>query len=121
MKEMRIAVRKQPAEYEPGEEIAGGAQWVLDHAPHGVEARLLWHVKGQQKEDVGVVDKVQFETPMQEDTRSFTFKAPEAPYSFAGKLVTLEWVVELVALPSNESAHVSLVIAPEGKVIQFEA
>ena len=124
MSEIKIAVRKLPAEYEPGEEIAGGAQWQLDRPPQSVEARLLWHTVGRggrSHEDVGVVATVSFDAPRQDDTRSFQFTAPLAPYSFSGQLVTLTWAVELVALPHKENARVDLSIAPGGKALELPA
>jgi hypothetical protein len=124
MSEMKIAVRKDPAEYEPGEEIAGGAQWQLERPPQSVEARLLWHTVGRggkSHEDVGVVATVSFDAPHQDDTRSFQFTAPAAPYSFSGQLVKLTWAVELVALPHKENARVELSIAPGGKPLELQA
>ncbi len=125
MSGMRVAVSKEPAEYEPGEEIAGGVQWELDRAPESVEARLLWHTVGRSSaggfEDVGVVATVRFDGPQQEDTRSFQFTAPLAPYSFTGQLITLTWAVEVVALPRKENARVELAIAPAGKALELVA
>ena len=120
MSELKIGVRKQPAQYEPGEEIAGAAQWQLARAPESVEARLLWHTSGRGFVDVGVVATVRFDGALQDATRPFRFTAPEAPYSYCGKLVTLGWAVELLALPHKESARVELVIAPEGRPLAFE-
>jgi hypothetical protein len=121
MTDLKIAVRKQPAEYEPGEEIAGGVQWQLKKPPQSVQVRLLWHTSGRGYQDVGVAATVQFDDPQQDDTRSFKFTAPEAPYSYRGPLITLGWAVELVALPHNESAREELVIAPEGKTVEMMA
>lgn len=115
MSEMKIAVRKQPAEYAPGEEIGGGVQWQLGKPPESVEVRLLWHTTGRCYEDVGVVATVSFENAQQDDTRSFQFTAPAAPYSFTGQLVTLSWAVEVVALPHKENARADLVIGPGGR------
>jgi hypothetical protein len=115
--EFKMAVRKTPAEYEPGEEIAGAAQWLLDEAPSSVEVRLLWRTSGRGDSDLAVVGTVGFDSPLQDDTRSFTFTAPEAPYSFDGALITLGWALELVALPGKECAHVELVIAPGGRMV----
>jgi len=117
MSEMMIAVRKQPAEYEPGEEIAGGVQWLLGKAPASVEVRLFWHTTGRGYEDAGVVATVVFDDAKADDTRSFEFVAPQAPYSFTGSLITLRWAVEVVALPHKENARVDLVIAPQGKAL----
>jgi hypothetical protein len=118
MSEMKIAVRKHPAAYSPGEEIAGGVQWKLDKMPQSVEVRLLWHTTGRQFEDVGVVASVRFDGA-QDDTQSFSFAAPVAPYSFTGQVVALTWALEVVALPHKENARVEIVIAPGGKALEL--
>jgi hypothetical protein len=94
-------------------------QWQRKHPPESVEVRLLWHTSGRGYQDVGVAATVQFDAPQQDDTRSFKFTAPEAPYSYHGSLITLGWAAELVALPHNESARVELVIAPGGKAVEM--
>jgi hypothetical protein len=119
MNDLKIAVRKQPAQFQPGEEIAGAAQWRLDHAPKAVEVRLLWHTSGRGIEDVCVVETVRFDAPEQDDTRSFSITTPNAPHGFSGRLITLEWALELVALPSKENARTDLVIAPHGRAIDL--
>ena len=119
MSGLKIAVSRQPAHYQPGEEITGAVQWQLKHAPKSMEVRLLWHTSGRGNEDICVVQRVQFDTPLQEDTRSFSITAPEAPYSFTGNLITLEWALELVALPSNDSTRMDIVIAPEGMALDL--
>ena len=119
MSELKIAVRKQPAQFQPCGEISGAAQWSLKHAPKSVEVRLLWHTTGRGIEDVCVTATVQFDAPLQDDTRPFTIIAPEAPYSFSGSLITLQWALELVALPSKENARVDIVIAPGGEPVNL--
>lgn len=119
MSDLKIAVRKQPAQFQPGEEIAGAVQWKFDRAPETVEVRLLWHTSGRGIEDVCVVDTVRFDAPAQDDTRPFSIIAPDAPYSFSGKLVTLEWALELVAQPSKENARVDITVAPGGEKIDL--
>ncbi len=118
MSDIKIAVRKQPAHYTPGEEIAGGVQWKLKKPAESVEVRLLWHSTGREFEDVGVVDSVRFEST-QDDTQSFKFTAPAAPYSFTGQVVALTWALEVVALPHKENARVEIVIAPGGKALEL--
>ena len=117
--DLKIAVRKQPAEFQPGEEITGAAQWKIGTAPESVEVRLLWHTSGKGIVDISVVDTVSFDAPTADDTRPFTITAPGAPYSFTGKLITLAWVLELVALPSGDNMRIDLIIAPAGKAIDL--
>lgn len=119
MNELKITLRQQPAACEPGAQISGNASWRLDHAPKSVEVRLFYRTSGRGMQDVGVAQTVAFEAPMQEDSRSFTLTAPDAPYSFSGKLITLTWAAELVTLPSKDSASVDLVIAPGGTAVQL--
>ena len=57
---------------------------------------------------------VRFEAPLPADRRPFKLRLPEEPYSFAGKLVSLSWALELVALPSDrDAARVDIVVGPE--------
>ncbi|HWB61125.1 MAG TPA: hypothetical protein VG733_16710 [Chthoniobacteraceae bacterium] len=119
--ELKIAVRKQPPQFQPGEEIAGAAQWQLKHPPKTVEVRLLWRTLGRGIEDACVVSTVQFDAPLADDTHPFTLVAPDAPYSFAGSLITLQWSLELVALPSKKNAHIDIVIAPGGAPVDLRS
>lgn len=118
MSEVKIDVRKRPAEFEPGEEIVGAAQWLLARTPEAVEARLLWYT-GRGPYVADVIETVRFEGALKDDTRPFRFTAPEAPYSYCGRLLTLCWAVELMAYPNRESARVELVIAPGGRALEF--
>jgi len=119
MSTLKIAVRKDPAQYRPGEEIAGAAQWTTAKPPEAVEVRLLWYTHGRGTEDVCLVDTVRFDAPLQDDTRPFRFTAPEAPYSLAGTLVSLDWVVELITLPSKESDRIIISISSDGKPVML--
>jgi len=117
MSEMKIAVRKHPAEYAPGEEIDGGVQWRLGKAPESVEVRLLWHTTGREFEDVGVVASVRLDGAL-DDTKSFKFTAPAAPYSYHGRVIAVKWAIEVVALPHKENTRVEIVIGPGGKALK---
>jgi len=66
---------------------------------------------------VGVVETVRFEPPLPEEARPFRFLAPAEPYSFSGKLISLLWALEVVALPGHESARLDLTISPTGKEV----
>lgn len=119
MTDLKIAVRKQPAQYEPGEEIAGAAQWLLTRPPDSVEARLLWYTGGGGSYVAVVVATARFDGALQDDTRPFLFTAPAFPHSYRGTLFTVHWAVELMAYPNQESIRAELVIAPDGKAIEF--
>lgn len=119
MNDLHLILPDERAAFAPGEVLEGAAGWRLDEPPSSMEARLFWFTRGKGTEDVGVVEVFQFESPQLQEKRTFRFQLPGAPYSFSGKLISLIWAVELVALPSNASTRVEFVLAPGGREIEL--
>lgn len=120
MSELKLALRENRTAFQPGEEIGGAVGWKLEKAPQSAEVRLFWRTEGKGTQDVTLVDTVVLESPGQEEARPFQFVAPESPYSFSGRLVSLIWSLELVLQPGSESTRLDIVIAPHGREIQLE-
>jgi hypothetical protein len=100
--------------YLPGEEIEGVAAWRAERAPAALELRLFWFTRGKGTEDLEIVRRVAFDTPLAVERRLFKLRLPDEPYTFAGRLVSLSWALELVALPSDrDAARVDIVVGPE--------
>lgn len=121
MSQLTIETRDGKTQFRPGEMIEGAAHWKFQGPLKGIEARLFWHTRGKGTEDVLVVDSYSFPNPKLEEARPFQFEAPEAPYSFSGKLISLIWGLELVAQPSNESTRLEITISPTGKEVVLGA
>lgn len=119
MSELKIASREERVAFEPGEEITGAVYWKLDQPPDGLELRLFWYTRGKGGEDADTVETLHFDNPLQEEARPFRFNLPESPYSFSGKLISLTWALELVALPSNDVTRLDIVIAPGGREVEL--
>ncbi len=117
MNSLRIETLDGGAAYGPREEIAGRASWSLEKPPDAVELRLFWYTQGKGTQDVGIVRSVRFDGAGREDRREFRFTLPEAPYSCSGKLVSVCWALELVALPSGQTGRFEFTMAPGGKEI----
>jgi hypothetical protein len=118
---LKIELSDARTGFEPGQELPGTAAWKLDKPPRAVELRLFWHTSGMGTENAGVVETVRFDHPLPEETRSFRFRLPDAPYSFTGKLISLRWALELVAEPSKEVARREITIAPGGEEVRLES
>jgi hypothetical protein len=121
MNQLKIGTRENRRNFQPGEELEGAAGWELEVKPASVEARLIWFTRGKGTEDVGLVHTVCFERPQAAEARPFRFRLPEHPYSFSGKLISLIWAVELVALPGKQSARCEFVMAPAGQEVLLES
>jgi len=98
--------------FKPGELIEGRASWHLDGEVDAVEVRLFWYTTGKGSQDVEIVRRLRIDSPETSGHHDFSIRAPEGPYSFSGKLITLAWAIELVALPSGQTERLDLRIGP---------
>lgn len=105
--------------YAPGDSIRGTASWRLDEPPEGLEVRLFWYTEGKGQRDVEIVETVAVESSAREGSREFTLRAPAAPLSFSGKLISLIWAVELVRLPDGEAARREITLSYGGEEIRI--
>ena len=119
MTELTIALDSGRTGFAPGETIQGTASWRLDEAPEGLEIRLFWYTEGKGDRDVEVVGTVAVDTTALSGNREFSFSAPGAPHSFSGKLISLVWAIELVALPSGDAGRQEITISHTGDEIRI--
>ena len=117
MSDMNITPHDGGAAFEPGGRISGEVYWRMDEQADSIEARLLWYTEGKGSMDSAVVQTVAFDHPAMEETRPFEMTLPIEPYSCSGKLVSILWAVELVALPTMENIRLSLTMGPGGREI----
>ena len=117
MPALQLSLRDNRTAFSPGETIDGTAAWQLDSPPKEAGLYLTWSTKGKGSEDIEVVTTVPFSNPQASDTRPFTLKLPDAPYTFSGQLISLDWVLELIIDPGDHSAHIDITLAPDGREV----
>jgi hypothetical protein len=117
MSVLGLTVGGQRRAFSPGEAIEGVASWRLDAPPQSVEVRLFWYTKGKGTRDVGVAQVVNPPTTAAAAEVQFKVVAPQAPPSFSGRLISLQWALELVIEPGSLAERVDLTIAAEGREI----
>lgn len=96
----------------PGSTISCNATWQLDREIAKLELRLFWFTEGKGTQDIVVVARRAVERPASSGHDDFQFRLPAGPYSFSGKLITLRWALELVALPGDETTRLDLLVSP---------
>ena len=107
--------------FEPGELMHFSVQWQGSKTPERAEARLVWYTEGKGDRDLSVLSKQRLASPQPQDSREITFEAPAAPHSFSGRLITLQWAIEVLHDGGKESARLDLVIAPDRREIDLTA
>ncbi|MCA9025429.1 MAG: hypothetical protein KDA86_09480 [Planctomycetaceae bacterium] len=121
MNRLEIEFPRERNTFEPGEEIDLTVSWELEEAPERIELRLVWNTSGKGTTDLEIVQAVPFEFPSPFETRQTRMTLPGSPYSFSGKLITLQWGLELIAFPSEESTRREIVIAPSGTEVRLKS
>lgn len=106
--------------FEPGEEIAVDVHWDFEQAPDALELRLVWNTSGKGTTDVQVASAERIHEPSASERRRLTLQLPHSPYSFSGKLVSIIWALEAVALPKEDSTRLEIVIGPNGEEVLLD-
>jgi hypothetical protein len=112
MSDLRLEIANEQTRFTPGDRIEGNVAWSLDERPEQVQLCLFWHTAGKGDRDVGIAVTMPFDDPSPRDERPFSLKAPPAPYSFSGQLITLTWSLELIVNAGDEVERRDLVISP---------
>lgn len=120
---LRLRIGEPGDRIRPCSSLEVEASWHLDGSDERVELNLLWHTRGRGSQDVEVVQSMELVSacPGASGGRSCTLRIPEGPCSFSGKLITLAWALELVALPSREVERMDLVVSPERDEIDIRS
>jgi hypothetical protein len=120
MSQLAIHLDDDRTAFEPGETIPASLDWSLSDPPDAIELRVVWNTVGKGTTDIGIEHVVTIDSPNLSESRRVDVPLPHAPYSFSGKLVSLVWALELVALPSGESTRQEITIAPGGGEVRLQ-
>ncbi len=117
MNNLELTFHQGETGFDPGAEIGFSVSWDFDAPPEAVEVRLVWNTTGKGDQDLKVVKVVHLENPAAKEQRSVVLELPWGPYSFSGKLISLIWAIELVALPGKDSLRREIRVAPQGNEV----
>lgn len=118
---IELRIEGNARSFHPGDDIRGTVSWNEPEALESVTVTLLYFTSGKGTQDVVNVRSEDFESVGRSGSRNFSFRLPDQPYSFSGKLISLSWAVEAVADPSEETARQEFVVSPTGSAIVLSA
>ncbi len=91
-------------------------------APNGpLSLQLGWFTEGRSSSDAEIVWREVLPSLPPGADRSFELRLPEAPWSFSGQLVALQWRLEVLDPKGQPLVAVPLVLAPAGEPPRLEA
>jgi len=109
-----IQLDQASSEFQPGTTLSGKVIWSAA-ATQKIELRLFWFTEGRGTQDIELVEERHWDTTGQGE-ETFEFTLPVEPYSFSGKLISLQWALEAVTLPKeNTTTRKIFTLSPNGK------
>ena len=118
MNKIQIILESESNNFLPYEEIPFLINWDLqDLKENKVEVHLFWYTKGCGIEDLEIIETKHFNIAAEKGQKKLMFNAPQYPYSFSGKYVSVIWAIEAVFEKSKISSMVTFDITPFRKKI----
>ncbi len=111
-----ISIQLEETALRPGESVRGTVRWSAAHVD-SVEISVVWFTNGKGDMNHHTADSLTVSAPATTGTQNFSFKLPESPYSFSGKLVSLVWAIEAVLSPDEESERCEFTLSPNGREV----
>lgn len=104
----------------PGEAITGLAEWHLASPPDRLQLRFTWETKSNGSKDADTIELVPIPVSGFSGQQRISVRAPAAPWSFSGNLISIEWTLEIFILGrGHKLAHClyQVIISPQRREI----
>ena len=117
MSSVRIELDFDTSHFAAGDRIGGQVVWDLARPIERLELTLFWRTSGKGTVDTQIVRHATLAAAGATGSAPFSLTAPESPYSFSGRLITLAWSLEALVEPGGLVARQDIVIAPGGEEV----
>ena len=104
--------------FAPAAIAAFDISWNLPAAPAHFDVRMVWETKGKGDTDTGIGREQRFSATEASGSHRLEVFTPEEPYSYAGKLISILWRLEVKAVPIGTEARFDFVLGPNGQGVQ---
>lgn len=118
MSSCKVTLEDASRPISPGQSLSGEAEWELSEDVEALEVRLCWTTEAMHGSEPPVIVKAEeIDHPARRGHRHFRYDLPAGPWSFEGKLFSVEWYVELSA-QTRELARASFILSPFGQPVR---
>lgn len=115
-----ITIQLDTTDFAPGSTITGKILWSTGPTNNTLELRLFWFTEGRGTQDIEIADTLSYDTRSRlQGDEDFSLHLPAAPLSFSGKLVSLQWAIEAVAIQQGVSERADITVSLTGKEVSL--
>lgn len=107
-----IEIQLDTTHFAPNSKVKGTILWQVSDKNKTLDLRLFWFTEGRGTQDVGIADELAINTlGNTQGEQEFTLQLPEAPVSFLGSLICLQWALEAEAIEDHDSERVEITVS----------
>jgi len=117
MSQLQITLNGDTRQFAPGENMEGTVSWDLPKQSQKFRLSLIWYTQGRAPTASGTVDYLEFNAPTRSGSKDFNFQTPNGPYSFTGKLFSINWALEFAPLPGFKSIERQIILSPSDSAV----
>lgn len=104
----------------PGEILRGEVLWDLEEDPEEIYLNLGWWTSGKGTRDEEITGALSWQAG-RIGKEPFSLEVPDGPYSFSGRLISVEWGLECTAREGDARVLLPLVVSPSGREVDISA
>ena len=119
MSELNIHLNSDTNIFAPGQTMEGTISWKFDEEPQKLTLALHWYTESRAIKQSGMADSIEFERPSIKGSKDFSFEIPMGPYSFQGRLLSLNWVLELAPSLGIDLVRQPIAVSPTSQTIHL--
>ncbi len=108
-------------EYRPGEDVQGNVEWKFSEPAESIEVRLLIEISENSVTKKVYAAGLRWNHLPSEGICNFSLQLPEAPYSFIGKRIRINWYVEAQCPAWEYSDEVGFSFSPTGTALELKS
>ena len=108
-------------ELQPGQHFTGKILWALEKAPQEVRLTLGWFTEGRGTTDRKIEAELSWTTDATSGEEPFEFTLPPSPYSFDGKLISLNWELSLSVKKGKAEHQRPIIVSHHGQAVELSA
>lgn len=107
------------AEFQPGATIRGMVMWEPGESVDRLSWDFIWQTMGKGSTDRQSVSAGDLKVRPGDTEVRFALTAPHRPFSLSGKLLSIQWSLQVTARPGSRTLHIPISISPSGRPVQL--
>ena len=105
--------------FKPGSILKGNIIWNIDIIPQTITISLCYWTEGRGTEDAVSIAKEEVKITNPSGEQPFEFPIPNSPWSFSGKLISVNWAVAAEIRSKNLFTLIPITISPTAAEINL--